>query len=141
MLISASAVYARIGSVDTRIRNTAEGNIKATPKQERTGDTGQEIHAFPAIAKKKNCTFRQKGILQKGIPSMGRGMADRSQISACRSSPAVQMWHDECGAHAIPLTDDECPAISATGTDGDLRSARETATRNWEENQSTMVQT
>ena len=64
---------------------------------------------------KENCRWghfekkkeRERRFFRKGIPSMGRGMADRSQISACRSSPAVQIWHDECGAHAIPLTDDE----------------------------------
>jgi hypothetical protein len=69
------------------------------------------------------------------VPSMGRGMADRSQISACRSSPAVQMWHDECGAHAMPLTDDEWPAISATGTDGDLRGADSARRRDETENE------
>ena len=39
-----------------------------------------------------------------GAPSIGLGMCDRSQMSAWLSSPAVLMWHDECGAHASEFT-------------------------------------
>ena len=53
-----------------------------------------------------------------GAPSIGLGMCDRSQISAWLSSPAVQMWHDECGAHASALTHCEWPSSTAAGSEG-----------------------
>ena len=34
---------------------------------------------------------------------IGFGNGLRSQMSACLSSPAVVMWHAECGAHASEL--------------------------------------
>ena len=45
--------------------------------------------------------------------SMGFGMCERSHINAWLSSPAVQMWHDECGAHARALT--HCEAAARLG--------------------------
>ena len=53
-----------------------------------------------------------------GAPSIGLGMCDRSQMSAWLSSPAVLMWHDECGAHATELTTCEWPLSFAAGSDG-----------------------
>lgn len=52
---------------------------------------------------------------------MGFGMALKSQISACESSPAVQICTEECGAHAKAFTGDVCPDNSATGTEGTLK--------------------
>ncbi len=59
----------------------------------------------------------------RGSPSTGLGIAERSQMSAWESSPAVQMWQDECGAQAMALTACEWPMRSATGMEGMLRSA------------------
>ena len=53
-----------------------------------------------------------------GAPSIGLGMCERSQMSAWLSSPAVLMWHDECGAHASELTHCEWPCSFAAGSEG-----------------------
>jgi len=39
-------------------------------------------------------------------------------MSAWLSSPAVLMWHDECGAHASELTHCEWPCSFAAGSEG-----------------------
>ncbi len=39
------------------------------------------------------------------LVSMGWLMDDKSQINACESSPAVQMWQELCGAQANALTE------------------------------------
>ena len=54
----------------------------------------------------------------RGAPSIGLGMCERSQMSAWLSSPAVLMWHDECGAHASELTHWEWPCSFAAGSEG-----------------------
>ena len=48
-------------------------------------------------------------------------MDDKSQIKACESSPAVQMWHELCGAQAKAFTDAWCRCSSATGNVGNLQ--------------------
>ena len=53
-------------------------------------------------------------------------MAERSQISACASSPAVHMWHDECGAQASALAAAACRASDATGAAGNRMSSTAT---------------
>ena len=47
-------------------------------------------------------------------------MDDKSQIKACESSPAVQMWHELCGAQAKAFTEAWCRCSSATGRVGNL---------------------
>lgn len=54
-------------------------------------------------------------------PWMGLGNGDKSQINACASSPAVQMWHDECGAQASEFKHAVWPESSAAGIDGTLQ--------------------
>ena len=41
-------------------------------------------------------------------------------MSACASSPAVQMWQEECGAQASVFTGAVCRCSSATGSVGNL---------------------
>ena len=53
-------------------------------------------------------------------------------MSACASSPAVQMWHEECGAHASAFTGAVCRCSSATGSVGNLhRTAPESVPQPW----------
>eukprot|EP00959_Pyramimonas_sp_CCMP1952_P220921 4619049-Pyramimonas_sp.AAC.1 len=59
---------------------------------------------------------------------MGCCMEERSQMRAWLSSPAVQMWQEECGAHASELTHAWCRCSSATGIVGYRMSSTTTCT-------------
>lgn len=45
-------------------------------------------------------------------------------MSACASSPALQMWQLLCGAHATAFTGAPCRCSSATGSVGYLSGDR-----------------
>lgn len=53
-------------------------------------------------------------------------MEERSQMRAWLSSPAVQMWQEECGAQASAFTHAWCRCSSATGSVGNRMSSTTT---------------
>ena len=111
-LISAPALYAKIGSAQRQEALSLAAGIKAI---------NQAAGMWPIVGS------RWAGLLQAGEQGWTQGMGsrkdsrrvqdahpgpgpaagswdDRSQMSACESSPAVQMWQLLCGAQASALT-------------------------------------
>ena len=88
-----------------RRRDGHEERRRGAEKRRRTEDEKRrEEEEEEEEEEERRTGVQARGQARETAPSIGFGMSFKSQIRAWRSSPAVQMWQDECGAHAIAFT-------------------------------------